>query len=100
MLQVEHADADLSRMETDSAFTAGFEVRIAKKFRYTLQQIRIVTRRNQLYQYNGMRLKKLERPGGQHAIWLNDQWRLIVEFSGEEPNERILIVGIENHYGD
>ena len=100
MLQVEHADPNLARVETDAAFAAGLDVGIAKKFRYVMQQIRIVTRKNQLYQYGGLRLKKLTRPGDEYRMWLNDKWRLIVEFSGEEPNEIVRILRIENHYDD
>lgn len=100
MLQVEHADPDLARMETEHAFTAGFDVGVAKKFRYTMQLIRTVTRRSQLYQFNGLRLKKLRRPGEEHAMRLNDKWRLIVEFSGGEPREIVRVMRIENHYDD
>ena len=45
-------------------------------------------------------MKKLTRPGDEYRMWLNDKWRLIVEFSGEEPNEIVRILRIENHYDD
>lgn len=101
MLQVEHADPDLARIETDKGFTAGFDEGIAKKFRYTMQIIRTVSKKKQLYQFNGLRLHALPPPNShQDSMRLNKKYRLIVEFSGEEPNETVRIIEINNHYGD
>lgn len=101
MIEVEHADPILARMETDAAFTGGFDIRIAKKFRYTMQLIRTVSRKTQLYQFNGLNLHQLPPPNShQDSMRLNKKWRLIVEFSGEEPNEKVLTIEINNHYGD
>lgn len=99
MLDVEHADPDLARLETDLDFTAGFAPPIVKQFRILMQIIRGVSKKNSLYQFGGRHLEKL---GGkrqhQSSMRLNRKWRLIVEFSGAEPNETIHIVAIENHY--
>lgn len=99
MLQVEHADPDLARLETDPDFRAGLQPPIIKQYPILMQTIRTVSRKVALYQFGGRRLEKL---GGkrqhQHSMRLNRKYRLIVEFSGEEPEETILIVGIENHY--
>jgi plasmid maintenance system killer protein len=101
MLQVDHADPDLERMETDRDFTAGFEEGIAKRFRYTMQLIRTVSKKKQLYQFNGLRLHPLPPPNShQDSMSLNKKYRLIVEFSGDEPNETIRIIEINNHYDD
>ena len=99
MLEVEHADADLARLEKDADSSADFSISIVKQFRILMLLIRSVSRKNSLYQHGGRRLEKL---GGkrqhQYSMRLNKKYRLIAEFSGEEPNEKILIVGIENHY--
>ena len=100
MLEVEHADPALARVEIDADFTGGLEVGVAKKFRYVMQLIRMVAKKNQLYQFGGLKLEKLARSGSDYSMRLNRKWRLIVEFSGNEPDEKILIVRIENHYGD
>ncbi len=99
MLDVEHHDPDLRRLETDAEFTAGFSPPIVKQFRILMQTIRSVSRRSALYQFRGRRLEKLSgQRQHQHSMRLNRKWRLIVEFAGAEPDERIVIVGIENHY--
>ena len=99
MLEVELADPDLERLESDAGFMAEWPSPIVKQYRVLIQLIRAASRKNALYQHGGRRLEKL---GGkrqhQHSMRLNKKYRLIVEFSGEEPNEKILIVGIEKHY--
>lgn len=96
---MDHTNANLARLETDPDFTAGFDPPIVKQFRILMQIIRTISRKTELYKFGGRRLEKL---GGkrqdQYSMRLNKKWRLIVEFSGPEPDERILIVGIENHY--
>ena len=100
MIEVEHGDPDLERMEKDPAFTGGFDVGISKRFRHTLQIIRqSITRVKQLYQFNGLRFHK-DPNSPYYAIRLNKKYRLMVEWSGEEPNEKIRTIEINNHYGD
>lgn len=101
MLEVDHGDPDLARLETEPGFTAGHAPPVVKQFRILMQIIRTVSKKNRLYQFGGRNLEKL---GGkrkhQSSMRLNRKYRLIMEFSGEEPNEKVLIVAIENHYGD
>jgi len=86
-------------METDLAFTGGFEPSVVRQFRIRMQTIRTVSRRMQLYQFGGLRLEKLQgKRQHQHSMRLNRKWRLIVEFIDGKPDEKIVIVGIENHY--
>lgn len=87
-------------MEAEDTFRGKFDVGVAKKYRWVMQQIRFVSRRNQLYQYTSLRLKKLERPGPDHGMHLTKKWILALEFRGADPDEIAVIKGIENHYGD
>ena len=99
MLEVEHTDPNLARLETDAAYSGVFQGPIVKQFRILMQLIRMSSRKAQLYQHGSRRLEKLSgRRQHQHSMRLNKKWRLIVEFSGAEPDEKISIVGIENHY--
>jgi plasmid maintenance system killer protein len=104
MLLVEHADPDLERTEKnasqDKSFDGGFEKGIAKRFRYTMQLIRTVNRKNQLFQFGGLRFEKIKSSQTEWSMRLNKKYRLVVEPSGEEPNEKIRILRIENHYDD
>ena len=101
MLEVEHSDPDLKRLETEQGFTAGFDPPVVKQFRILMQIVRNVSRKNALYQFGGRQLEKLSgQRKHQYSMRLNRKYRLIVEFEGAEPEEKIVIVAIENHYGD
>ena len=97
-MKVEHADPELAKLETDKRRDANYTKGIGKKFRWVMQQIRIATRKAQLYQIRSLRLKKLKRPGDDEAMWLNDKSRLEMVFSGEPPDETVTILRISNHY--
>jgi plasmid maintenance system killer protein len=99
-MEVEFADPDLAELYTDMTRDADFPQGIGKKFRWVVQQIRNAAKKNQLYQIRSLRLKKLERPGNDERMWLNDKYRLEMVFSGEPPDERVTILRISNHYGD
>jgi plasmid maintenance system killer protein len=100
MLEVEFADPDLELLEKEPSQDSKYEKWVGKRFRYTMQIIRTVDRKNQLYAFKGLRLKKLERPGEDEAMWLNEKWRLEMVFSGKQPDEKVRILRISNHYGD
>ncbi len=99
-MDVEHADPDLAALETNLLLDANYPQGIGKKFRWVMQQIRLAVRKNQLYQIGSLRLKKLERPGNDERMWLNDKYRLEMVFSGEPPDEKVTILRISNHYDD
>ena len=100
MLVVEYADPDLALLETDTSQDSKHAKGIGKRFRYAMQIIRTVKSENGLYQFGGLHYKRLKRPGGESAVWLNDKWRLEMIFSGESPDEKVRILRISNHYDD
>lgn len=100
MLVVEHADAELALLETDKAHDAKYAQGVGKRFRFAMQIIRTVKAENGLHQFGGLHYKRLKRPGGESAVWLNDKWRLEMIFSGDAPNEKVRILRISNHYDD
>jgi plasmid maintenance system killer protein len=100
MLVVEHADQELALLETDRAQDPKYAQGVGKRFRFGMQIIRTVKTENDLYRFNGLHYKRLKRPGGESAVWLNDKWRLEMIFSGDPPNEKVRILRISNHYDD
>jgi len=99
-MDVEYADPDLAVLETDLSLDSKYPKGIAKKFRWVMQQIRLATQKNQLYQIGSLRLKKLEGRENDERMWLNDKYRLEMVFSGEPPDEKVQILRISNHYDD
>lgn len=98
-MDVEHADPDLAALERDKGLDSDYPQGIGKKYRWVMQQIRMARQKSQLHQIRSLKLKKLERPGDDWAMWLNEKYRLEMLFSGEPPNEKVTILRITNHYG-
>jgi len=98
-MDIEFRDADLDRLETDLAFTAGFDEAIVKAFRKRLQGLRAAVDERDVYAFKSWRFEKLKGDRAhQHSIRLNDQWRLILEIVKGEPKNTIVIVGIEDYH--
>lgn len=98
-LDVVFRDQGLYELATDKNARSGFPQAIEKKFRLRIQQIVSAVDERDLYSLKSLHFEKLKGDRShQHSIRLNDQWRLIVEFEGEAPNKRIVIVGIEDYH--
>jgi proteic killer suppression protein len=98
-LQVEFRDSVLEELATDKNARSGYPQAVEKKFRLRMQQIVTAVDERDLYKHPSLHFEKLK--GGrshQHSMRINDQWRLIVEFEGEAPNKRIVIVAIEDYH--
>jgi len=79
----------------DKAYPPG----IAKAFRKRLQFMRSVGKEQDLYAMNSYRFEKLQgKRQHQYSMRLNDQWRLILEMEGDNPNKIIWIVAIEDYH--
>jgi proteic killer suppression protein len=78
----------------DMAYPPG----IGKAFRKRIQFIRSAGDERDLY----MRQNRFEKLQGkrqhQYSMRLNDQWRLILEIEGDNPNKIIWIVAIEDYH--
>lgn len=98
-MDVEFADDDLDRLETNRQFSGGFPPEAVRGFRKAMQVIRSAPDERDFYALKGLRFEKLT--GGrahQHSIRLNKQWRLILEFKGQAPNKTVRVVGIEDYH--
>lgn len=98
-MEVEFADAELARLETDPRFTAGFGQAIVRGFRKAMQAIRAAHDERDLYASRGLGFEKLK---GQRAhecsLRLNKQWRLILELQDGAKAKKIRIKGIEDYH--
>ncbi len=92
-------DESLERLERDTKSTAGYDVAIVKAFRKRMQMVRSATDERDFYALRSLHFEKLKgKRKHQHSMKLNDQWRLILELTGEGPNKKLLIVGIEDYH--
>lgn len=98
-MEVAHRDAKLERIEADSSFSGGWPPGIVKAFRKKMQSIRSAADERDLRHIKSNHFEKLKKPRDhQHAVRLNDQWRLTLEITGTEQKKRIEIVAIEDYH--
>jgi toxin HigB-1 len=99
MFRIEFADKNLAQLEVDPRFTGGYSQPLVRAFRKVMQVIRAAHDERDLYAMKSLRFEKLEgNRSSQRSLRLNDQWRLIIEISGEAPAKTLLIVSIEDYH--
>lgn len=98
-MEVRFRDSDMDRLEIDPQYTGGWPPGIVKAYRKRVNFIRQAHDERDLREWKSLRFEKLEgKRQHQHSLRLNDQWRLVIEFEGEEPNKTLIIVGIEDYH--
>ena len=92
-------DSILDRLETDASFDGGFDPSIVKAFRRRMQLIRAAVDERDFYSWKALRFEKLKgNRKHQHSMRLNDQWRLILEYSDKGNQKSIVVVAIEDYH--
>lgn len=98
-MNVEFADDDLDRLETDRKFTAGFGAAVVQGYRRRMQAIRSAPDERTLYASRSMRFEKLKGSRrGQHSLRINDQWRLILELRGRGAEKIVRVIEIVDYH--
>lgn len=98
-MEVDFDDERLDRLEIDRDFDAGFERAIVKGFRKLMQIIRNAPDERDFYALKGLHFEKLAgQRAHERSMKINDRWRLILELTGEVPNKRVRVKGIEDYH--
>ena len=98
-MDVEYADDDLDRLETDLRFNAGHAHEIVQAFRKRIQTIRAAPDERTFYALKSLHFEKLKgNRAHQYSMRLNKQWRLIVEIKPGQPKNTIIVVAIEDYH--
>jgi proteic killer suppression protein len=98
-MDVRFRDAAYERLETDPKCSGGFDAGIVRAYRNRMNLIRQATDERDIYAFKSWRFEKLKGPRShQHSIRLNDQWRLILEITGDAPNKVVVIIQIEDYH--
>jgi toxin HigB-1 len=98
-MDAEFDDERLDRLETDAAFTAGFDESAVKGFRKVMQAIRSAVDERDFYAMKSLHFEKLQGPRShEHSMRITKKWRLIVELEGKAPNKKLRIKGIEDYH--
>jgi proteic killer suppression protein len=98
-MDVEFADEQWDRLETDPEFNAGFARDIVRAFRKIMQAIRSAPDERTFYGMKSLHFEKLKGDRDhQRSMRLNKQWRLIVEIKPSQPKNIVVIIGIEDYH--
>lgn len=98
-MDVQFADGNLDRLETDPSFGMGLAAAVVKAYRKRLQLIRSAVDERDLYTMKSLHFEKLKgKRQHQHSMRLNDQYRLVVELVDTGHAKRVRIVGVEDYH--
>ncbi len=98
-MDVEFANQELDRLETDLDFNAGFSSAVVRVYRKRMQMIRAAVDERAFYAMRSLHFEKLKGDRShQHSIRLNKQWRLILELNKRGRNTVVVIVDIEDYH--
>ncbi|HZW11894.1 MAG TPA: type II toxin-antitoxin system RelE/ParE family toxin [Noviherbaspirillum sp.] len=98
-MDVEFDDEDLSRLETDAHFTAGYAQEVVRGFRKRMQQIRAFSDERDFYALKSLYFERLKGDrDGQSSIRLNAKWRLVLEIRGNHPCKVVGIIEIVDYH--
>lgn len=98
-LKVLFRDRRLYDLATDKNARSDYPQAVEKKYRLRIQQIVSAQDERDFYRHASLHFEKLKGDRShQHSMRINDQWRLIVEFEGDAPDRRIVIVAIEDYH--
>jgi len=98
-MEVEFADPDLDRLETDPKFNARFSREIVRAFRKLMQVIRNAPDERVFYGTKSLHFEKLKGDREhQRSMRLNDQWRLIIELRPSSPKNVVVLIAIEDYH--
>ncbi|MEC5159873.1 MULTISPECIES: type II toxin-antitoxin system RelE/ParE family toxin [unclassified Janthinobacterium] len=87
------------RLETELTYTAGFATPIVTMYRKRMQIIRAAPDERTFYALKSLHFEKLKgNRAGQYSMRLNDQWRLIIEFSVDPTGKRVVIIDIADYH--
>src|SRR3546814_14939082 len=94
-MEVAFEDPALQKLESDPAFTAGFEAAIVKAFRNRMQLIRPSVDERTFYAMKSLHYEKLKgNRDGQRPMPLNDQWCRVLRRQEHEARKRVVAVSL------
>ena len=98
-MEVRFGTDSLRRLKADPEYDGGYAEGIVKTYRRRIRFIEQAPDERDFYHMNSLNFERLKgKRNHQYSMRLNDQWRLILEFSGKAPNKIIVVVGIEDYH--
>jgi proteic killer suppression protein len=98
-MDVEFADDDCYRLDSDASFDMGLPPGVVKAYRKRLTTIRAAVDERPFYAHKSWHYEKLKgNRQHQHSLRLNDQYRLILEIVVADSGRLVRIIGVEDYH--
>ena len=98
-MEVRFGTESLKRLTTDPNYDGGYAEAIVRVYRRRIRFIEQAPDERDFFSMNSLNFERLKgKREHQYSMRLNDQWRLILEFSGKAPNKVVVVVGIEDYH--
>ena len=98
-MEVRFGNDSLRRLATEPDYDGGYSEAIVKVYRRRVAFIRAAPDERDFYSMNSLNFERLKvNREHQYSMRLNDQWRLILEFSGKASSKVVTVVGIEDYH--
>lgn len=99
-MHVEFQNPELDRLAFDETYVGKWSSALVRAYRKRVNQIRQAPNQKVLYAFKGLRLEKLKKGEmrGKYSMRINDQFRLIVQFTKKNGNDTVTIIKIEDYH--
>lgn len=98
-MDLKYREATWSRLEKEASFSGGLPAAVVTAYRKRIQFIRSAVDERDFRALKSLHFEKLKGDRShQHSMRMNDQWRLILEFEGEAPNKKVVVIGVEDYH--
>jgi len=97
-MELSFEDKTYERMERDAGYSNGLPAPVVSLYRSRLQLLRAACSPRDLSAMRCLDFRPLpDRPGQQHAVRLNDEYRLVFELNGRTADgvEQIVVLGVD-----
>jgi proteic killer suppression protein len=97
-MEIEFLDDRTALVETDRAAKSRYPIEVINSLRRKLVVLRAAPDERTLRNWRSLHYEKLDRPGDQRSIRINQQWRLVFTIDTKAQPNRISVIGVEDYH--
>jgi proteic killer suppression protein len=97
-MEIEFQDTRVALVETDRAAASRLPIEVINALRQKLVVIRAAPDERTLRNWKSLHYEKLQRPGEQHSIRINKQWRLVFTIDTKCQPNKMTVLGVEDYH--
>ena len=100
-MQIYFENKDLLELLKNKKPPKGIPPDVLKSYQKTIEIIKAAKDQRDIRAYKSFHLEKMkEFPDGRHSIRLTGKWRLFILFENVKNENCVVVISMNNHYGD